>query len=171
MRGVGLNDPSLTWDVIGRIKEVTDMKVLIKGIEVGIDATLAIENGADGVWVSNHGARATETDRGSIECLPEIVAAVNGRVPIIIDSGFRRGTDIYKALAMGADAIGIGRPYIWGLGAFGQAGVERVLDLLNRELQITMQGSGTPTVHSIGPDYILDAGRRVPRGRLGRELL
>ena len=171
MGGVGLNDPSLTWDVIGRIKEVTDMKVLIKGIEVGIDATLAIENGADGVWVSNHGARATETDRGSIECLPEIVAAVNSRVPIIIDSGFRRGTDIYKALAMGADAIGIGRPYIWGLGAFGQAGVERVLDLLNRELQITMQGSGTPTVHSIGPDYILDAGRRVPRGRLGRELL
>ena len=171
MGGVGLNDPSLTWDVIGRIKEVTDMKVLIKGIEVGIDATLAIENGADGVWVSNHGARATETDRGSIECLPEIVAAVNGRVPIIIDSGFRRGTDIYKALAMGADAVGIGRPYIWGLGAFGQAGVERVLDLLNRELQITMQGSGTPTVHSIGPDYILDAGRRVPRGRLGRELL
>ncbi len=171
MQGVGLNDPSLTWEVIGRMKEVTDMKILIKGIEVGIDATLAIENGADGIWVSNHGARATETNRGTIECLPEIVAAVNGRVPIIVDSGFRRGTDIYKALAMGADAIGIGRPYIWGLGAFGQAGVERVLDLLNRELLITMQGSGTPTIDSIGPDFVLDAGHRVPRGRLGRELL
>ena len=97
--------------------------------------------------------------------------AVNGRIPVIIDSGFRRGTDIYKALAMGASAVGIGRPYIWGLGAFGQAGVERVLDLLNRELLITMQGSGTPTIASIGPDYVLDAGRRVPRGRLGRELL
>ncbi len=171
MQGVGLNDPSLTWDVIGRMKEVTDMSVFIKGVEVGIDASLAVENGADGIWVSNHGARATETGRGTIECLPEIVNAVNGRIPIIIDSGFRRGTDIYKALAMGASAVGIGRPYIWGLGAFGQAGVERVLDLLNRELLITMQGSGTPTIASIGPDYLLDAGRRVPRGRLGRELL
>jgi isopentenyl diphosphate isomerase/L-lactate dehydrogenase-like FMN-dependent dehydrogenase len=171
MQGVGLNDPSLTWDVIGRIKEVTDMNVFIKGVEVGIDASLAVENGADGIWVSNHGARATETGRGTIECLPEIVNAVNGRIPVIIDSGFRRGTDIYKALAMGASAVGIGRPYIWGLGAFGQAGVERVLDLLNRELLITMQGSGTPTIASIGPDYVLDAGRRVPRGRLGRELL
>ena len=171
MQGVGLNDPSLTWDVIGRMKEVTDMSVFIKGVEVGIDASLAVENGADGIWVSNHGARATETGRGTIECLPEIVNAVNGRIPIIIDSGFRRGTDIYKALAMGASAVGIGRPYIWGLGAFGQAGVERVLDLLNRELLITMQGSGTPTIASLGPAYVLDAGRRVPRGRLGRELL
>ena len=171
MQGVGLNDPSLTWDVIGRIKEVTDMNIFIKGVEVGIDASLAVENGADGIWVSNHGARATETGRGTIECLPEIVNAINGRIPVIIDSGFRRGTDIYKALAMGASAVGIGRPYIWGLGAFGQAGVERVLDLLNRELLITMQGSGTPTIASIGPDYVLDAGRRVPRGRLGRELL
>ena len=171
MQGVGLNDPSLTWDVIGRIKEVTDMNIFIKGVEVGIDASLAVENGADGIWVSNHGARATETGRGTIECLPEIVNAVNGRIPVIIDSGFRRGTDIYKALAMGASAVGIGRPYIWGLGAFGQAGVERVLDLLNRELLITMQGSGTPTIASIGPDYVLDAGHRVPRGRLGRELL
>jgi isopentenyl diphosphate isomerase/L-lactate dehydrogenase-like FMN-dependent dehydrogenase len=171
MRGVGLNDPSLTWDVIGRMKEVTSMKVLIKGIEVGADAALAVQYGADGIVVSNHGGRAIESGRGTIECLPEIVAAVNGRLPIIIDGGFRRGTDIYKALAMGASAVGIGRPYCFGLGAFGQAGVERVLDLLNRELQITMRGSGTPTVSSIGPDYVLDAGQRVPRGRLGRKLL
>lgn len=170
MRGVGLNNPALTWNVIGRMKEVTDMKVLIKGIEVGEDAALAVQYGADGIVVSNHGGRATETDRGTIECLPEIVTAVNGRIPIIIDSGFRRGTDIYKALAMGASAVGIGRPYCWGLGAFGQAGVERVLDLLNRELLITMRGSGTPTVASIGPGYVLDAGHRVPRGRLGRDL-
>ncbi len=171
MRGVGLNDPSLTWNVIGRMKEVTDMHVIIKGVETGEDAAAAVANGADGIVVSNHGGRATETGRGTIECLPEVVTAVNGRVPVIIDSGFRRGTDIYKALAMGASAVGIGRPYCWGLGAFGQAGVERVLDLLNRELLITMQGSGTPTVASISSDYILDAGRRVPRGRLGRELL
>ncbi|MGE4631328.1 MAG: alpha-hydroxy acid oxidase [Pseudohongiellaceae bacterium] len=170
MRGVGLNNPAMTWDVIARMKDVTDMKVFIKGIEVAADSALAVQYGADGIVVSNHGGRATETDKGTIECLPEIVSAVNGRIPIIIDSGFRRGTDVYKALAMGASAVGIGRPYCWGLGAFGQAGVERVLDLLNRELLITMQGSGTPTINSIGPDYVNDVGYRVPRGMLGREL-
>jgi len=171
MRGVGLNNPAMTWDVIARMKDVTDMKVFIKGIEVAADSALAVQYGADGIVVSNHGGRATETDKGTIECLPEIVSAVNGRIPIIIDSGFRRGTDVYKALAMGASAVGIGRPYCWGLGAFGQAGVERVLDLLNRELLITMQGSGTPTINSIGPDYVNDVGYRVPRGILGRDLL
>ena len=171
MQGVGLNNPALTWDVIGRMKEVTSMNVFIKGIEVAEDAALAVQNGADGIWVSNHGGRATDTGRASIECLPEIVAAVNGRAPIVIDGGFRRGTDIYKALALGADAVGIGRPYCWGLGAFGQAGVERVLDLLNRELLIAMQSSGTPTIESVGPEYIHDVGHRVPRGTLGRELL
>ena len=171
MRGVGLNNPAMTWDVIARIKDVTDMKVFIKGIEVAADSALAVQYGSDGIVVSNHGGRATETDKGTIECLPAIVSAVNGRIPIIIDSGFRRGTDVYKALAMGASAVGIGRPYCWGLGAFGQAGVERVLDLLNRELLITMQGSGTPTINSIGPDYVNDVGYRVPRGILGRELL
>jgi isopentenyl diphosphate isomerase/L-lactate dehydrogenase-like FMN-dependent dehydrogenase len=171
MRGVGLNNPAMTWDVIARMKDVTDMKVFIKGIEVAADSALAVQYGADGIVVSNHGGRATETDKSTIECLPEIVSAVNGRIPIIIDSGFRRGTDVYKALAMGASAVGIGRPYCWGLGAFGQAGVERVLDLLNRELLITMQGSGTPTINSIGPDYVNDVGYRVPRGILGRELL
>ena len=171
MQGVGLNNPAMTWDVIARMKDVTDMKVFIKGIEVAADSALAVQYGADGIVVSNHGGRATETDKGTIECLPEIVSAVNGRIPIIIDSGFRRGTDVYKALAMGASAVGIGRPYCWGLGAFGQAGVERVLDLLNRELLITMVGSGTPTIDSIGPDYVHDVGHRVPRGRLGRELL
>ncbi|MCS5579256.1 MAG: alpha-hydroxy-acid oxidizing protein [Gammaproteobacteria bacterium] len=171
MRGVGLNNPAMTWDVIARMKDVTDMKVFIKGIEVAADSALAVQYGADGIVVSNHGGRATETDKGTIECLPEIVSAVNGRIPIIIDSGFRRGTDVYKALAMGASAVGIGRPYCWGLGAFGQAGVEKVLDLLNRELLITMQGSGTPTINSIGPDYVNDVGYRVPRGMLGRELL
>jgi 4-hydroxymandelate oxidase len=171
MQGVGLVDPAMTWNVIGRIKDVTSMNVLIKGIEVGADAALAVQYGADGVIVSNHGGRATDTGRGTIECLPEVISAVNGRIPVIVDGGIRRGTDVFKALALGAAAVGIGRPHCWGLGAFGQAGVERVLDLLNRELEITMRGSGTTAIAGIGPDYINDVGYRVPRGTLGRELL
>jgi isopentenyl diphosphate isomerase/L-lactate dehydrogenase-like FMN-dependent dehydrogenase len=147
------------------------MNIVIKGVEVAADAALAVQYGADAIWVSNHGGRATETGRGTIECLPEIVRAVNGRIPIIVDGGFRRGTDIYKALALGASAVGIGRPYCYGLGAFGQAGVERVLDLLHRELLITMRGSGTPTIASIGPDYVHDAGSRMPRDSLLRDSL
>ncbi len=161
MRGVSLTDPSMTWDVIGRMKEVTNMKVIIKGIEVDADASLAVQHGADAIIVSNHGGRAIESSRGTIECLPEIAAAVSGRIPIIIDGGFRRGTDIFKALALGASAVGVGRPYCWGLGAFGQAGVERVLDLLNRELQLTMRGSGTTSIAAISSDYVHDLGQRV----------
>jgi len=171
MQGVGLVNPALTWDVIGRMKDITNMKVLIKGIEVGADAALAVQYGADGIILSNHGARATDTGRGTIECLPEVIKAVNGKIPVIIDGGIRRGTDVYKALALGASAVGIGRPYCWGLGAFGQAGVERVLDLLNRELAITMRGSGTPSIADIGPAYVQDAGQRMPRGLLGRDIL
>lgn len=171
MRGVEHTDAAMTWRVIARMKEATNMNIVIKGVEVAADAALAVQYGADAIWVSNHGGRATETGRGTIECLPEIVRAVNGRIPIIVDGGFRRGTDIYKALALGASAVGIGRPYCYGLGAFGQAGVERVLDLLHRELLITMRGSGTPTIASIGPDYVHDAGSRMPRGSLLRDSL
>ena len=161
MRGVSLTDAAMTWEVIGRMKEVTNMQVIIKGVEVGLDAALAVQYGADAIIVSNHGGRAVETGLGTIECLPEVVAAVNGRIPVIVDGGFRRGTDIFKALALGASAVGIGRPYCFGLGAFGQAGVERVLDLLNRELVITMRGSGTTSIAAIGADYVQDRGARA----------
>jgi isopentenyl diphosphate isomerase/L-lactate dehydrogenase-like FMN-dependent dehydrogenase len=104
--------------------------------------------------VSNHGGRQEETLRSTIECLPEIVAAAGGRVPVFIDGGIRRGTDIFKALALGAAAVGIGRPPAWGLAAFGQPGVEAISDILNRELRIIMRQAGTPDLASINKDHL-----------------
>ena len=147
--------PSLTWDFIRRLKDSTRMKVLVKGLETGEDATLAVKYGADGVVVSNHGGRATETGRATLECLPEVVAAVHGRVPVLVDGGVRRGGDALKALALGATAVGIGRPYIWGLGSFGQPGVERTLDLLNNELRLAMVGVGARTLKEITPTSVI----------------
>jgi isopentenyl diphosphate isomerase/L-lactate dehydrogenase-like FMN-dependent dehydrogenase len=160
MQGVGLTSATLTWDFIKRVKDMTRMKVLIKGIESGEDAALAIQNGADGIVISNHGGRATETGRGTIESVAEVTQAVRGRVPVLVDGGVRRGTDVFKALALGASAVGIGRPYIWGLAAFGQPGVERVLDILNSELRLAMVGCGTTTIKAITPAALIDTGRR-----------
>jgi 4-hydroxymandelate oxidase len=160
MKGFTLTSGTLTWDFIKRLKDVTSMKVMIKGLESGEDAALAVASGADGIIVSNHGGRATETGRATIECLPEVVQAVGGRLPIIIDGGIRRGTDAFKALALGATAVGIGRPYIWGLGAFGQAGVERTLQILDTELRLAMVGCGTTSLKAITNKAIIDT-RRV----------
>jgi isopentenyl diphosphate isomerase/L-lactate dehydrogenase-like FMN-dependent dehydrogenase len=130
------------------------MKLLIKGIVTAEDAYLAVDHGVDGIIVSNHGGRSEDSGRSTIESLPEVVDAVAGRIPVIIDSGFRRGTDIFKALAIGADAIAIGKPYLWGLGSFGQAGVEAVLDILTRELEIVMRQAGTPRIADISRNHI-----------------
>jgi isopentenyl diphosphate isomerase/L-lactate dehydrogenase-like FMN-dependent dehydrogenase len=139
----------LSWDYIERLKGATTMKVLLKGIQTREDAALCLQHGVDGIVVSNHGGRADETLRGAIDCLPEVVEAVGGRIPVFVDGGIRRGTDIFKALALGASAIGIGRPYIWGLGSFGTAGVERVLDILTRELRIVMTQMGAARIADI----------------------
>ena len=152
---VSNTSPSITWDYIKRLRDVTKMKILIKGLESGEDAALAVKAGADGVMVSNHGGRASETSRGTLESLPEVVAAVKGRVPVLVDGGVRRGTDALKALALGATAVGIGRPYIWGLGAFGQPGVERVLHLLNEELRLAMVGVGARSLREITPNALI----------------
>jgi isopentenyl diphosphate isomerase/L-lactate dehydrogenase-like FMN-dependent dehydrogenase len=130
------------------------MKVFLKGVVTAEDAALCVQHGMDGVIVSNHGGRAEDSGRSTIESLPEVVNEINGRIPVICDSGFRRGTDIFKALALGADAVGIGRPYLWGLGTFGQEGVETVLDILKRELQIVMQQAGTLKVADINRSFI-----------------
>jgi 4-hydroxymandelate oxidase len=160
--GLTTTSSSLTWDFIKRLKDFTHMKVLIKGLESGEDARLAISNGADGVIVSNHGGRATDTGRGTLECLPEVAAALRGRgVPIILDGGVRRGTDVLKALALGATAVGIGRPYVWGLGAYGQPGVDRVLELLNNELQLAMVGVGARNLREITGSAVIGPGARA----------
>jgi isopentenyl diphosphate isomerase/L-lactate dehydrogenase-like FMN-dependent dehydrogenase len=149
MSGVTMGAAFLTWDYIEKLKSSTSMKVLVKGIVTAEDAALCVQHGADGIIVSNHGGRSDESLRGTIEALPEVVAAVRGRVPVFCDSGFRRGTDIFKALALGATAVGVGRPYLWGLGSFGTPGVERVLDILGRELRIVMQQMGATSLASI----------------------
>jgi 4-hydroxymandelate oxidase len=143
-----------SWASVDRIKRMTSMKLLLKGIQTREDAALCLEHGVDGIVVSNHGGRADETLRGAIDCLPEVVEAVGGRIPVFVDGGVRRGTDIFKALALGATAVGIGRPYIWGLGSFGQPGVERVLDILTRELRIVMTQMGTAKIADISPSSL-----------------
>ena len=154
-RGLLNTSSSLTWDFIRRLRDSTRMKVLVKGLESGEDAGLAVKYGCDGVMVSNHGGRATETGRATLESLPEVVAAVRGRLPVLVDGGVRRGTDALKALALGATAVGIGRPYIWGLGAFGQPGVERTLDLLNGELRLAMVGVGARSLKEISAATVI----------------
>ena len=113
------------------------------------DAEIAVEHGVDGIVVSNHGGRAEESLRPTIECLPEVVAGVKGKIPVLVDGGIRRGTDVFKALAMGATAVGFGRPQAWGLAAFGQPGVEAVLAILRRELETIMRQAGTPSIRNI----------------------
>jgi 4-hydroxymandelate oxidase len=137
---------SLTWDSIKRLRDTVKTKIVLKGILAHEDAKLAADNGIDGIIVSNHGGRVVDSGRATIELLPEIIEAVGGRMPVLVDSGFRRGTDIVKALAMGAQAVCVGRPYLWGLAAFGEAGVERVLEILRNETRAAMQQVGAPSI-------------------------
>lgn len=148
---------AMTWDYLDRIRSTTSMKIVVKGIVTREDAASAVGAGADAVYVSNHGGRAEASGWGAVESLPEVVDVVGGRVPVMVDSGFRRGTDIFKALAMGADAVCIGRAYIWGLAAFGQAGVEKVLEMLNGELRMVMSQVGAGSIEEISDRHI---GRR-----------
>ena len=156
-----MNPSGATWEYVERLKKMTRMKLVLKGIDTAEDAELAVQYGADGIVVSNHGGRATDTGRGTIDILPEAVDAVRGRIPVFVDGGFRRGTDVYKALALGAKAVGIGRPYIWGLSSFGQAGVERVLEILRAELTLVMRQCGTPTIGQITRAAVLRNGARL----------
>lgn len=158
--GVTTIDPlNMNWEYVKRLRDTTTMPLVIKGIVTREDAQLAMEHGVNGIIVSNHGGRAEESGRGTIESLPEVVEGVQGRIPVLVDGGFRRGTDIFKAMALGASAIAIGRPYVWGLGAFGQPGVEAVLGILRGELQTIMRQAGTLSIREINRSYIADRGR------------
>jgi 4-hydroxymandelate oxidase len=143
------------WDFVKRLREAVSVKLVIKGIVTREDAQLAVEHGADGLVVSNHGGRAEETLRPTIESLPEVLEGVAGKVPVIVDGGIRRGTDIFKALALGATAVGFGRPHSWGLAAFGHAGVEAVLEIYRRELRNIMRQAGTTSIDKITRNYVI----------------
>jgi isopentenyl diphosphate isomerase/L-lactate dehydrogenase-like FMN-dependent dehydrogenase len=151
-----LTPPDMTWDYLKRLRDLWPRKLVIKGLATREDALLAVEHGLDGIIVSNHGGRAEDSGRPSIDSLAEVAPAVAGRVPIIVDGGVRRGSDIFKALALGASAVAIGRPYIWGLASFGQEGVERVLDILRAELLVSMRQAGTRSVAEITSAYVID---------------
>jgi len=145
---------NLNWDLIKRLRDMVKVKLVLKGILAFEDAKLAADAGIDAIVVSNHGGRMEDGVSSTIEVLPEIVEAAGGRMPVLVDSGFRRGSDIVKALAMGAQAVCIGRPYLWGLGAFGQPGVERVLAILRAETRNAMTQLGAPSLKDLTPAMV-----------------
>jgi 4-hydroxymandelate oxidase len=149
-----IGDSSLTWDIVSWLRANTRMKIVLKGIVTREDAALCVKHRVEGIIVSNHGGRQEESNRGTLESLPEVLDGADGRIPVLIDGGFRRGTDVFKALAIGAKAVCIGRPYLWGLGAFGEEGVDRVIRILQSELKRIMQFAGTTSVDAISADFL-----------------
>ena len=146
---VGQEWVALTWESLTWLRSITSLPIILKGILIEEDARLAVEHGVEGIVVSNHGGRQLDTAIPSIEALPEIVEAVAGRCEVYFDGGIRRGTDILKALALGARAVLIGRPVLWGLAVNGAEGAYHVLELLRKELELAMALSGRPTLASI----------------------
>lgn len=147
---------SLSWDDVGWVRSLTSLPVLLKGVLHPDDAKIALDHGVGGIVVSNHGGRQLDGSPAGIDALPAIVDAVGGRVPVLVDGGVRRGTDVIKALALGADAVLIGRPYVWGLAADGASGASAVLSLLRNELDISMALLGVDGVKKLDRGVIWD---------------
>lgn len=153
--GSRMHSSSLTWTSAMRfLRGATKMRIILKGIMTGEDAALAVQHGADGVIVSNHGGRQLSTTCATVEALPEVVSAVRGRIPVILDGGIRTGADVFKALALGADFVLVGRPALWGLASHGREGVEAVMNILERELSRTMALAGVRSVREITKDRL-----------------
>jgi isopentenyl diphosphate isomerase/L-lactate dehydrogenase-like FMN-dependent dehydrogenase len=146
--------PNMTWDYLDWLHGGSSLPVVVKGVVTREDAALAVSRGASAIVVSNHGGRTLDGSIPTLYALPEVVEAVEGRIPVLVDGGIRRGTDIVKALALGAKAILIGRPYLWGLAAFGQEGVERVVELLQAELRIAMGMGGVSSLAAIDKSMV-----------------
>jgi len=146
--------PELSWKDIEWLRKVTELKIVLKGIVHPEDAKLALRHGADAVLVSNHGGRQLDTVPATIELLPAIVNAIDGRIPLLLDGGIRRGTDVLKALALGADAVAIGRPVLWGVALAGEAGVAQVLEMLRSELNRALTLCGCSSVRDLTPDLL-----------------
>jgi 4-hydroxymandelate oxidase len=151
----GMRDASLGWKDLEWIREQSGLPLLLKGLVRADDARRAVDHGASGVVVSNHGGRQLDTAIASLRALPEVAEAVGDRTLVMMDGGIRRGTDIIKALALGAKAVMVGRPVLWGLAADGEAGAHRVLQLLLAELDLAMGLSGTPTLADITRDLVV----------------
>ena len=147
----------MTWETVAHIKETFDIPLILKGIIRADDAARAVEAGVDGIYVSNHGGRQLDHARGCATALPEVVAAVAGRAPVIVDGGFLRGADVVKGLCLGADAVGTGRLVALGLAAGGAAGVVRALELLEEEIKLTLGMMGVADVDALSPDFLESA--------------
>ncbi len=151
-------DPDITWADLAWIREHAPLPLLVKGILTAEDARLAVEHGADGIVVSNHGGRQLDGVVAGITALPEVVEAVDGRIPVLVDGGFRRGTDVFKALALGASAVLVARPTCWGLAVAGEQGVVDVLAILRAELENAMTLAGVKTVGEITRGFVAPSG-------------
>jgi (S)-2-hydroxy-acid oxidase len=153
----GLLSPALTWEDVDWLRSVTSLPLILKGIMTVEDARLAVEHGVEGIIVSNHGGRQLDGVPATIAMLPRIVETVKGRAEVFLDGGIRRGTDVLKALALGAQAVLIGRPYVWGLAVDGEAGVKRVLALLRGEVELAMALAGCPKISDIKRSLVFSA--------------
>ncbi len=153
--GSFINQPFVSWEDLRWLRDLTPLPLLVKGVVRADDARRAIDEGIAAIWVSNHGGRQLDTSIATADALPAIVAGVRKQVPVIVDGGIRRGTDVLKALALGADAVAVGRPQLWGLAAGGEDGVRAVLDLLRNELSVAMALAGCRTLADIARDLIV----------------
>jgi isopentenyl diphosphate isomerase/L-lactate dehydrogenase-like FMN-dependent dehydrogenase len=149
-----LVDPSITWEDLERLCNEFDLPILVKGLITGEDAALAVEHGAAGVVVSNHGGRQLDNAPATIDALPEVVEAVGGRIPVLLDGGIRRGTDVAVALAIGAEAVLVGRPALWGLAVGGEAGARLALEILAEELRLALALLGAPEPSALSADHV-----------------